>query len=98
MHLSRYEGYGIVCNESMAMNLPCLFARVGLMLDSPDCDVEVVPVPKVFSGGRQLTVLVKAFLDSLDRRRFQPRDWVTANASIQEGRRRWAAVMDEFHA
>ena len=33
MHLSRYEGNSIVCLEAMAMNLPCLFTRVGLMFD-----------------------------------------------------------------
>ena len=54
LHLSRYEGNSIVCNEAMAMDLPCLFTRVGLMRDGADLDVapccRVPPAPA--SGAR----------------------------------------------
>jgi len=49
IHLSSYEGNSIVCNEAMAMNLPCMFTDVGLMRDSgrPQ-DVRVSPPNVLF--------------------------------------------------
>ena len=43
LHLSSYEGNSVMCTEAMAMNLPCLFTRVGLLLDGLPLDVWSVP-------------------------------------------------------
>ena len=48
LHLSRYEGNSIVCNEAMAMNLPCLFTKVGLMNDGEPLDVSIVESEAVY--------------------------------------------------
>jgi glycosyltransferase involved in cell wall biosynthesis len=99
VHLSRYEGNSIVCNEAMAMNLPCLFTEVGLMLDEdPGIDVEVVPVKTAFRAGAALIDTVGAFLDALDDKPREPRRWVVENCSLAQNVARWRAVVDDFDA
>lgn len=68
MHLSRYEGNSLVCNEAMAMNLPCLVTEVGLMSDDDrPRDVWVVDPGRAFGNRTYLEQQVSAFLGSLDR-------------------------------
>lgn len=96
-HLSRYEGNSIVCNEAMAMDLPCFFTRVGLMQDvSGPTDVYLVD-PKV--ARRRTSGLVEAFAAftaSLDTRRYNPRAWSTQHASPDASRAGWQAAMHAF--
>ncbi len=96
LHLSRYEGNSIVCNEAMAMDLPCLFTRVGLMLDGEDLDVAVIEPNRAFDGGADLVQTVADFLAGLEDRRYRPRRWVLANASPQANHHAWLGVMEAF--
>jgi Glycosyl transferases group 1 len=102
-HLSSYEGNSIVCNEAMAMNLPCLFTAVGLALDGEDLDVARMPREWVYgplAPFRQGLVLgaVRQFLDSLGQRRYEPRRWVESHASLAITRARWAEALRSFDA
>jgi len=100
-HLSSYEGNSIVCNEAMAMNLPCLFTEVGLLLDGEPLDVARLPRNVVygplaaFRAGR-LRERVGAFLRSLGERRYEPRRWVESHASLSTTRAGWAAALASF--
>jgi hypothetical protein len=97
VHLSRYEGNSIVCNEAMAMNLPCLFSRVGLMLDADQrFDVEQVDPDLAFGQPAALLQAVRAFLTSLQSRRYNPRAWVTDRASIEATRAAWSRCLEAF--
>jgi len=97
VHLSRYEGNSIVCNEAMAMNLPCLFTRVGLMLDAPpDLDVATLSPRRAFGRPRGLVRSVGSFLESLDARSYAPRRWVETYASLDRYRAGWRDVMADF--
>jgi len=99
LHLSRYEGNSIVCNEAMAMDLPCLFTKVGLLLDR-DLDLDVATIePRVAFGDREgLVRTTRTFLQSLDERAYHPRHWVVENASLEANLRRWRAVIEDFDA
>ncbi len=93
VHLSRYEGNSIVCNEAMAMDLPLFATRVGLMQDEDrPRDVWLVDPARAFSEKRYLDAELSAFLQSLDTRRYEPRAWVLEHASIDAARRRWNDV------
>jgi len=96
-HLSRYEGNSIVCNEAMAMDLPCLFTKVGLMLDGAEqFDVATLSAFSAFSRRRVLHERVESFLASLSERDYRPRKWVTEHASAQVNRSAWQRVLDDF--
>jgi glycosyltransferase involved in cell wall biosynthesis len=97
VHLSAYEGNSIVCNEAMAMNLPCMFTDVGLMRDSgrPQ-DVHVISAKRTFSDSRYLHDELGAFLRSLDTRSYAPRRWTLANATAEVALERWARAVDAF--
>ena len=97
LHLSRYEGNSIVCNEAMAMNLPCLFTRVGLMLD-PDqqLDVQLLEPQLAFNDPAALLERTRAFLSSLSSRSYRPRQWVTEHASIDATRAAWSRALTHF--
>ena len=100
-HLSSYEGNSIVCNEAMAMNLPCLFTEVGLLLDGEALDVAHVPRDLVYgplAGLRaaRLRERVGAFFASLGERHYEPRRWVERHASLSATRAGWAAALDSF--
>lgn len=97
IHLSKYEGYGIVCSEAMAMNLPCLFTRVGLMLDDdrPD-DVAVIEPEHAFGNKQTLLAEVRRFLESLDERTYNPRKWILEHSTFDHARASWRSVMETF--
>jgi glycosyltransferase involved in cell wall biosynthesis len=96
VHLSLYEGNSIVCNEAMAMDLPCLFTRVGLMRDGAEqFDVAVLRVRDAFVRPKRLVEEVGAFLSSLERPR-HPRGWVLEHASFEANRTAWQRVVDDF--
>jgi hypothetical protein len=103
MHLSSYEGNSIVCNEAMAMNLPCLFTRVGLALDGEPLDIACMPRSFVYGPlapfrSRSLLHAVADFLKSLETRRYEPRRWIEANASLSATRASWALALSSFDA
>ena len=97
IHLSAYEGNSIVCNEAMAMNLPCMFTDVGLMRDSGrPRDVRVISAKRAFSDVPYLRDELGSFLGSLGTQSYAPRKWVLANATAEVARERWARAMDAF--
>jgi hypothetical protein len=96
LHLSRYEGNSIVCNEAMAMNLPCLFTKVGLMNDGEPLDVSIVESEAVYGKKDQLVETVSQFLDGLSERHYNPRDWTMQNATPEAHVNAWREVMVEF--
>ena len=96
LHLSRYEGNSIVCNEAMAMNLPCLFTRVGLMNDGEDLDVAIIESEDVYGPRDKMVETVKAFLDELSTRTYTPRRWTMANATPDAHVAAWRTVMNDF--
>jgi hypothetical protein len=97
IHLSAYEGNSIVCNEAMAMNLPCLFTDVGLMRDfGRPRDVRVISAKRAFSDPPYLSEEVGSFLRSLESESYAPRDWILANATAQVAQQRWARAMESF--
>ena len=94
VHLSFYEGNSIVCNEAMAMDLPCFFTRVGLMRDAEGpTDIHVVDAQRVRRDARYLRAEFGRFLDSLKTRTYHPRHWTRAHATIDINRRTWAAAI-----
>ncbi|HTL05483.1 MAG TPA: hypothetical protein VL241_07015 [Gemmatimonadales bacterium] len=99
LHLSRYEGNSLVCNEAMAMDLPCLFSRVGLLQDvhAPE---EVRSFDPALLRGRPagLETEIAAFLASLAAHEYHPRPWVLAHATLEIAERGWLWVMREFQA
>ncbi len=99
LHLSRYEGNSIVCNEAMAMDLPCMFTRVGLMQDGEEqFDVRVVPSEAVYGDRERLVQEVRSFLDSLADREYHPRRWTMEHATPALALESWRNVMVDFQA
>ena len=96
LHLSRYEGNSIVCNEAMAMNLPCLFTKVGLMNDGEPLDVSIVESDAVYGKRALMTETVDSFLKGLSERAYSPRDWTMQNATPQAHVNAWREVMVDF--
>ncbi len=97
VHLSRYEGNSLVCNEAMGMDLPCLFTRVGLLQDSlAPSDVWAVD-PELLAGDpSRLLTETAGFLRSLATRTYHPRPWVLAHATLEIAEARWREVMLDF--
>ena len=96
LHLSRYEGNSIVCNEAMAMDLPCLFTKVGLMNDGEDLDVAIVEPEAVYGERDAMVQTVEAFLDGLKARTYNPRRWTLENATPTAHVAAWRRVMEDF--
>jgi len=97
VHLSRYEGNSIVCNEAMAMDLPCLFTNVGLLRDRDlEIDVHRVGERAIVRDPQLLVAEAGTFLASLATRRFAPRSYVLAHAMPAHARRSWAAVVADL--
>jgi hypothetical protein len=97
VHLSQYEGNSIVCNEAMAMNLPCLFTRVGLLRDEGGpSDVVVMDRELARKRGARFLQVGGEFLGSLEHRSHHPRTWVLQNASHEAVIRRWARALEDL--
>jgi len=97
IHLSKYEGYGIVSSEAMAMNLPCLFTRVGLLLDEGGPDDVMIIEPDVAFGSKQtLLSEVGDFLGALSTRSYNPRKWILDHATPAHARASWRSAMENF--
>jgi glycosyltransferase involved in cell wall biosynthesis len=97
LHLSRYEGNSVVCMEAMAMNLPCLFTRVGLMLDQGGpSEVFSISPEDAFGRKDDLFRAFEAFAATLETRVYRPRDWVQTNASPARSAAAWQLAMEEF--
>lgn len=97
IHLSRYEGNSMVCNEAMAMNLPCLFTRVGLFRDpAQHFDVGLIDAKVAFTDSAELHRRVASFLGDLDRRAPNPRAWVLEHATQDRNVASWQAAMEDF--
>ena len=97
IHLSRYEGNSIVCNEAMAMNLPCMFTTVGLMQDSNrPTDVYLVDTNKIYCEGNYLIDEVGLFLKSIEYQNYNPRIWVLNNATAPISQKKWNQAMIHF--
>ncbi len=97
IHLSRYEGNSIVCNEAMAMNLPCMFTAVGLMQDrNRPTDVFLVDPDEIYGHRGYLVKEVGTFLESLDCQTYNPRAWILANATLEISLASWTRVMTHF--
>ena len=97
VHLSRYEGNSIVCNEAMAMDLPCLFTKVGLMLDTEHhFGVEQVEPQLAAQGGAPLVALTRRFLRAAGEGAFHPRRWVATHAGPEQAKQGWASVLRKF--
>jgi hypothetical protein len=99
LHLSRYEGNSIVCNEAMAMNLPCMFTTVGLMKDAdgPD-DVFRVDPDLAFGDAGALVAAFDGFTRTLETRTYTPRMWVMEHASPVVHLDAWRGVTESFAA
>jgi hypothetical protein len=93
IHLSRYEGNSVVCNEGMAMNLPCLFTRVGLFQQDAKPDVELLDAADAYGSPQKLVEHTRRFLSSLIERTYAPRPWVLAHATLQHSRDAWAEIV-----
>ena len=89
MHLSRYEGNSIVCNEAMAMGLPCLFTRVGLIRDGEPLDVRIIEVRQAYGRRTGLIECARSFLDGLNEVSYEPRDWIVQHTSQQAFIQSW---------
>ena len=97
LHLSRYEGNSIVCNEAMAMDLPCLFTNVGLMRDlGGPTEVWRVDRDAVFGSPKALCDDFAAFADSLSSRASHPRAWTEQHATPECNRELWREAMRDF--
>jgi hypothetical protein len=97
VHLSRYEGNSIVCNEAMASNLPCLFTRVGLLCDEGGPSDVCVVEPEVARNDHvRLASIARDLLASTATRRYQPRAWILENASMPVVCERWTRALAEL--
>lgn len=99
LHLSMYEGNSLVCNEAMAMNLPCMFTKVGLMLDpnGPE-DVYLVDPDDMFKKRDRLVEEFGRFAETLDTRTYNPRAWILENATLKVTLDRWREAMTGFQS
>jgi glycosyltransferase involved in cell wall biosynthesis len=96
-HLSTYEGNSVVCNEAMAMNLPCFLTEVGLFRDKdrPE-DVFLIGADTAFRDKKGLVKAFGTFLDSLSERAYNPRSWTMNHATIRHSYKGWKSVMEDF--
>ena len=97
IHLSKYEGNSIVCNEAMAMNLPCMFTSVGLLQDSNrPKEIYLIDTDKAYTDHEILIEETRLFLNSLDEKKYNPRKWVLNNATPIISYKKWIQTMIEF--
>ena len=97
IHLSHYEGNSIVCNEAMAMDLPCMFTRVGLMQDAnrPQ-DIYLIDTDKAYKDRDGLIKETGIFLETLHNKNYNPRSWVLNNAIPLISHKKWKQTMIDF--
>ncbi len=102
VHLSRYEGNSIVCTEAMAMNLPCVFANVGLVRDVAaghvQLDVGLVDARRVHASPQHAIAEVGRLLDIMHVHPPSPRRFVEAYATVAIARSRWRRVLADYAA
>ncbi|MBK8237452.1 MAG: glycosyltransferase [Deltaproteobacteria bacterium] len=100
LHLSRYEGNSIVCNEAMAMDLPCIFTDVGLARDAKrgqvELDVALLDAKRCFESTAYLVEQVGQQLATLGRVRRSPRRFMLEHATPAAARERWRAVIEDL--
>ena len=97
VHLSMYEGNSIVCNEAMAMNLPCMFTRVGLFRDrNRPADPFIVEVDDAYGSRDRLVKAFSEFLATLDSREYAPRRWTLEHATLDVAAAAWRQVMLDY--
>lgn len=98
IHLSKYEGNSIVCNEAMAMDLPCMFTTVGLLQDSNrPSDVYLIDADKVYTDNNNILLEeARLFINSLKEKKYNPRKWILNNATSLISYKKWMQTMIEF--
>jgi len=96
LHLSKYEGNSIVCNEAMAMNLPCFFNEVGLFQDDFLFDVYLRRDHAKLFWKSSLKKDFRNFSQTLFQRNYNPRRWILENATYEIARGKWKRVVDHF--
>ena len=97
VHLSRYEGNSVVCNEAMAMNLPCFFTDVGLFRDADrPSEVYLVDADLAYSSRAGLEREFRSFISSLGARAYRPRGWILDHATPQIARAGWRSVIEQL--
>ena len=97
IHLSHYEGNSIVCNEAMAMDLPCMFTRVGLMQDANrPRDIYLIDTDKAYKDRDGLIKETGIFLETLHNKNYNPRSWVLNNAIPLISHKKWKQTMIDF--
>ena len=107
IHLSRYEGNSIVCNEAMAMNLPCMFTMVGLMQDeNRPREIYLIENEKAYKTYFGITTVNRdelinqtgLFIESLSNKNYNPREWVLKNAVASISHKKWEQTMIDFQS
>ncbi|MAL65488.1 MAG: hypothetical protein CMF94_05240 [Candidatus Marinimicrobia bacterium] len=105
IHLSKYEGNSIVCNEAMAMNLPCMFTNVGLMKDeNRPKEVYLLDLNKIYKSYFGIKIINKMelihqtglFIKSLNNNDYNPRKWVLENAVASISNKKWEKTILDF--
>lgn len=97
VHLSRYEGNSIVCNEAMASDLPCFLTRVGLLRDAGGPSDVVTVDPAVARRSReQLIEAARGFFASVETRRYHPRAWMVEHTSFDVTRDKWQLALRDL--
>ncbi len=101
VHLSRYEGNSIVCNEAMAMDLPCIFTDVGLARDAKlglvELDVALLDATRTFADDDYLVASVGSELAALPGSPPRsPRGFMLQHATPQAARVAWAAAIEDL--
>lgn len=99
VHISRYEGNSIVCNEAMAMGLPCLVTDVGLFSDpNGPTEVQRMSAERAFTDDAYVESEVRSFLKRIETETLNARPWVLEHASLEATRRNWARVHEHWRA
>ena len=94
------ERNSIVCNEAMAMDLPCIFTDVGLARDAKrgqvELDVALLDAKRCFESTAYLVEQVGQQLATLGRVRRSPRRFMLEHATPAAARERWRAVIEDL--
>ena len=96
LHLSKYEGNSIVCNEAMAMDLPCFFNQVGLFRDDSNFDVYLRRDHVKLFWKKSLKKDFQDFSETILERKYNPRLWILEHATYEIARNKWQRVLDYF--